>query len=60
MGSDDEETGGRFVNGTIVSSLVLYYVVVLGIGVWVMRKGARKNLEGYLWAVARWDRWSPR
>ena len=36
------------MNGTIVSSLVLYYVVVLGIGVWVMRKGAGKNLEGYL------------
>ena len=48
MGSDDEEPGGRFVNPTIVSSLVLYYVVVLGIGVWVMRKGAGKNLEGYL------------
>ena len=36
------------MNGTIVTSLVLYYVVVLGIGVWVMRKGVGKNLEGYL------------
>ncbi len=36
------------MNGTIITSLALYYVVVLGIGVWAMRKGAAKNLEGYL------------
>jgi sodium/proline symporter len=36
------------LNPTVVASLVLYYVVVLGIGVWAMRKGAGKDLEGYL------------
>jgi sodium/proline symporter len=35
------------VNPAIVS-LVLYFAVVLGIGVWAMRKGAGENLEGYL------------
>ena len=33
---------------TTVASLVLYYVVVLGVGFWVARKGAGTNLEGYL------------
>ena len=35
------------MNPTIITSLVLYYVVVLGIGLWVAR-GAGKNLEDYL------------
>ena len=35
------------MNPAIVS-LVLYFAVVLGIGVWAMRKGAGENLEGYL------------
>jgi sodium/proline symporter len=32
----------------IVVFLVLYYVVVLAIGVWAMRRGAGEDLEGYL------------
>ena len=31
-----------------VSGLALYYVAVLGVGLWVARKRARANLEGYL------------
>lgn len=33
---------------TVVVFLVLYYVVVLGIGYWSMRRGAGDDLEGYL------------
>lgn len=33
---------------TVVLFLVLYYVVVLGIGYWAMRRGAGTDLEGYL------------
>jgi len=36
------------VNSTIVLFLVLYYVVVLGIGFWAMRRGAGRDLEGFL------------
>ena len=36
------------MNGTVVTFLVLYYVVVLLIGFWAMRRGAGENLEGYL------------
>jgi sodium/proline symporter len=33
---------------TVVVFLILYYVVVLGIGYWAMRRGAGDDLEGYL------------
>jgi len=33
---------------TVIGFLVLYYVVVLGIGLWAMRRGASRDLEGYL------------
>ena len=33
---------------TVVVFLVLYYVVVLGIGYWAMRRGAGDDLEGFL------------
>ncbi len=33
---------------TVIVFLVLYYVVVLGIGYWAARRGAGENLEGYL------------
>ncbi len=36
------------MNGTVLAFLVLYYLVVLGIGFWAMRKGAVDDLEGYL------------
>ena len=36
------------MNATVVLFLVLYYVVVLGIGWWAMRRGAGEDLEGYL------------
>lgn len=36
------------MNPTIVASLVLYYVFVLGVGFWASRKGAGTSLEGYL------------
>ena len=36
------------MNTTILGFLILYYVVVLGIGFWAMRRGAGKSLEGYL------------
>lgn len=36
------------MNGTVLAFLVLYYVVVLLIGFWAMRRGAGDNLEGYL------------
>jgi len=36
------------MNGIVVFFLVLYFVVVIGIGVWAMRRGAGDDLEGYL------------
>ena len=33
---------------TVIFFLVLYYVVVLGIGYWAMRHGGSEDLEGYL------------
>lgn len=36
------------MSGTVVFFLVLYYVIVLGIGYWAMRRGAGEDLEGYL------------
>jgi len=36
------------VNATVIAFLVLYYVVLLVIGFWAMRKGAGGDLEGYL------------
>ena len=36
------------MNLTVVVFLVLYYVVVLGIGYWAMGRGAGKDLESYL------------
>ena len=36
------------MSGTVIFFLVLYYVVVLGIGYWAMRRGGADDLEGYL------------
>ena len=36
------------MNATVLAFLVLYYVVVLGIGVWTMRRRETDDLEGYL------------
>jgi len=36
------------MSGTVIFFLILYYVVVLGIGYWAMRRGAGDDLEGYL------------
>jgi len=36
------------MSGTVIFFLVLYYVIVLGIGYWAMRKGGSEDLEGYL------------
>ena len=36
------------MSGTVILFLVLYYIVVLGIGYWAMQKGAGEGLEGYL------------
>ncbi|MDG2376115.1 MAG: sodium/proline symporter [Woeseiaceae bacterium] len=36
------------MSGTVIAFLVLYYVIVLGIGYWAMRHGGSKDLEGYL------------
>ena len=36
------------MNTTVVVFLVLYYVVVLAIGIWTMRRGASEDLEGFL------------
>jgi len=33
---------------TVIVFLVLYYIVVLGIGYWAMQRGAGDDLEGYL------------
>ena len=36
------------MNPIVLVFLVFYYVVVIGIGFWAVRKGGAKNLEGYL------------
>ena len=36
------------MNSTVVVFLGLYFLVVLGIGAWTVRRGVAKNLEGYL------------
>ena len=36
------------MNSTVLVFLVFYFVVVVGIGVWATRRGASKDLEGYL------------
>ncbi len=36
------------MNSTVIIFLVLYYLVVVGIGYWAMRRGSSKDLEGYL------------
>jgi sodium/proline symporter len=36
------------MSGTVIFFLVLYYVVVLGIGYWALRRGGADDLEGYL------------
>ena len=36
------------MNTTVIFFLVLYYLVVLGIGYWALRNGGSDNLEGYL------------
>ena len=36
------------MNSTVILFLILYFLVVSGIGVWAMRVGAGRNLEGYL------------
>jgi sodium/proline symporter len=36
------------MSGTVIFFLVLYYVVVLGIGYWAMQRGGSEDLEGYL------------
>jgi len=36
------------LNTTVLIFLVLYYVVVLGIGYWALKRGGSENLEGYL------------
>ncbi|MDX1405838.1 MAG: sodium/proline symporter [Woeseiaceae bacterium] len=36
------------MSGTVIFFLVLYYVVVLGIGYWALRRGGSEDLEGFL------------
>jgi sodium/proline symporter len=36
------------MSGTVIVFLVLYYVVVLGIGYWALQRGAGDDLEGFL------------
>ena len=36
------------MNSTVILFLILYFLVVSGIGIWAMRVGAGRNLEGYL------------
>jgi sodium/proline symporter len=36
------------VSGTVIFFLVLYYVVVLAIGYWALRRGGSDDLEGFL------------
>lgn len=36
------------MSGTVIAFLVLYFLVVLGIGFWAMKKGAGGDLENYL------------
>ena len=35
-------------NGVVITFLVLYYLAVLAIGYWALRRGAGRDLEGYL------------
>jgi sodium/proline symporter len=36
------------LSATVVAFLVIYYVIVLAIGIWAMRRGAGEDLEGFL------------
>ena len=36
------------MNTTVIVILVLYYIIVLGIGYWALRSGGSDDLEGYL------------
>ena len=36
------------MSATVIFFLVLYYVIVLGIGYWALRRGGSDDLEGYL------------
>ena len=36
------------MNTTVIVFLVLYYIIVLGIGYWALRSGGSDDLEGYL------------
>ncbi len=36
------------MNTTVIFFLVLYYLIVLGIGYWALRNGGSDDLEGYL------------
>ena len=36
------------MSGTVILFLVLYYVIVLGIGYWALRRGGGEDLEGFL------------
>jgi sodium/proline symporter len=36
------------MSATVIVFLILYYVVVLGIGYWALRRGAGEDLEGFL------------
>ncbi len=36
------------MNSTVIVFLILYFLVVLGIGVWAMRGGVGRSMEGYL------------
>lgn len=36
------------MSGTVVFFLILYYVIVLGIGYWALRRGGSEDLEGFL------------
>jgi sodium/proline symporter len=36
------------MNSVVLVFLIFYYVVVVGIGFWAVKKGGAKNLEGYL------------
>ena len=36
------------MNTTVIVFLILYYIIVLGIGYWALRSGGSDNLEGYL------------
>ena len=36
------------MNATVIFYLILYYIIVLGIGFWALRSGGNKDLEGFL------------